>query len=352
MSDTAPRGLVLNTDGNGNREASHPARPQREPQQDHPGTTAGQEEGRDVDWNLIPTLEALLAERSVSRAARRLGLSQPAVSNALARLRRQFGDELLVRRGSGYELTPLAEHLAKATQDAVEAVSAVAAASTEFDPATSTRRFRIAASDYVQVALAPQLLTELARHAPAVRVTFLAPFGDQFGNDEELVDATDGWLAPREVLPGHEHTGAGADRWVCVVDQHHPSIETTLTLSDAAAHPWVVPAVRGTTLRLHRDGLASHGVEPAVEVVTESFTSVPFLVAGTTRIGLIQASVAVRLATAAGVRVLECPWAVQPLHLTFWWSPKRNGDLGHVWLRERIQAVLDTMNHHQPSGTT
>ena len=319
---------------------------------DHRGTTVGQEEGRVVDWNLIPTLEALLAERSVSRAARRLGLSQPAVSNALARLRRQFGDELLVRRGSNYELTPLAEHLAKATQDAVEAVSAVAAASTEFDPTTSTRRFRIAASDYVQVAVAPQLLAELARHAPSVRVTFLAPFGDQFSNDEELVDATDGWLAPREVLPGHEHVGAGPDRWVCVVDQHHPDIASTLTLANAAAHAWVVPAVRGTTLRLHRDGLASHGVEPTVEVVTESFTSVPFLVAGTSRIGLVQESVAVRLATAAGVRVLECPWPVQPLHLTFWWSAKKSGDLGHAWLRDRVQTVLDAMDPADPAHET
>jgi DNA-binding transcriptional LysR family regulator len=304
-----------------------------------------------VDWNLIPTLEALLAERSVSRAARRLGLSQPAVSNALARLRRQFGDELLVRRGSGYELTPLAEHLAVATRDAVEAVSAVSAASTEFDPATSTRLFRIAASDYAQMAVAPQLLAELARHAPSVRVAFVSPFSDQFGNDEELVDATDGWLAPREVLPGHEHVGAGADRWVCVVDRHHAGVSTSLTLDDAAAYPWVVPAVRGATLRLHRDGLTSHGVEPVVEVTTETFGSVPFLVAGSTRIGLVQESVARRVATAAGVRILECPWTVQPLHLTFWWSPKKNGDLGHAWLRERVAAAIDAM-HSEPPITT
>lgn len=305
-----------------------------------------------MDWNLIPTLEALLAERSVSRAARRLGLSQPAVSNALARLRRQFGDELLVRRGSGYELTPLAEHLALVTRDAVEAVSAVSAASTEFDPATSTRLFRITASDYAQMAVAPQLLADLARHAPSVRVAFLTPFSDRFGNDEEMLDATDGWLAPREVLPGHEHVGAGADRWVCVVDRDHPDISTTLDLDDAAAHPWVVPAVRGTTLRLHRDGLASHGVEPVVDITTETFSSVPFLVAGSSRIGLVQRSVAQRVATAAGVRVLECPWTVQPLHLTFWWSPKKNGDLGHAWLRERVKGVLDAMTEGSPNEPT
>ncbi|WP_210438984.1 LysR family transcriptional regulator [Nocardioides xinjiangensis] len=305
-----------------------------------------------MDWNLIPILEALLVERNVSRAARRLGMSQPAVSNALARLRRQFGDELLVRRAGGYELTPLAEHLALATRGAMEAMSAVSAASTEFDPATSTRLFRIAASDYVQMVLGPGLLADITPLAPRARVAFLAPFSDQFNSDEELVENTDGWLAPREVMPGHEHTGGAADRWVCVVDQDHPTIGGDLTLRDAAAHPWVVPAVRGKTLRLHLDGLAPHGVEPVVEVSTEAFASVPFLIGGTCRIGLVQESLARRLAAVANVRVLECPWPVQPLQLTFWWDPKKDGDLGHAWLRDVVGRFLDQVDLGAPGETT
>lgn len=297
-----------------------------------------------MDWNLIPTLEALLAERSVSRAARRLGLSQPAVSNALARLRRQFGDELLIRRGSGYVLTPLAEHLALATREAVEAVSSVSAASTEFDPATSSRLFRIGASDYVQATVAPKLLSRITGLAPSARVAFVAPYSDQFGSDEELVENTDGWLAPREVMPGHKHVGAAADRWVCVVDRDHPTVGEQLALHDAANNPWVVPAVRGKTLRLHLDGLTPFGVEPLIEVSTEAFTSVPFLVSGTTRIGLVQESLAARLAPAANVRVLDCPWPVQPLNLTFWWSAKKDGDLGHRWLRAVVEDCLGTID--------
>lgn len=294
-----------------------------------------------MDWNLIPTLEALLTERSVSRAARRLGLSQPAVSNALARLRRQFDDELLVRRGSGYELTPLAEHLALATREAMEAMSAVSAASTEFDPTSSTRQFRIAASDYVQMALGPQLLGEVARLAPSAKIAFVSPYSDQYNGDDDLVDATDGWLAPREVFPGHAHLGSAADRWVCVVDQDHPGIGDTLTLHDASAYPWVVPTVRGKTLRLHLDGLTSRGVDPLIEVTTSTFSAVPFLVAGSARIGLVQESLARRCAHSAGVRILECPWPVQPMQLTFWWSPKKEGDLGHAWLRSVVLACLD-----------
>lgn len=300
-----------------------------------------------MDLNLIPTLEALLAERSVSRAARRLGMSQPAVSNALARLRRQFDDELLVRRGNTYELTPLAEHLAITTRQAIEAVSALASASTDFDPATSTRMFRIVASDYLQMAFAPRLLTEIAHHAPGVRVLFLAPFSSQFNSEDELVEATDGWLAPREVLPGHEHLGSAPDRWVCVVDKDHPGIGEALTLQDAETYPWVVGAVRGETLRVLTDGLTTHGVEPYVAVSTETFSSVPFLVAGSERIGLVQRSVAQRLAASAGVRVLDCPWFVQPLHITFWWNPKKESDLGHAWLRDVLEALLASAIDHR-----
>lgn len=306
-----------------------------------PGTTTQGSVRPRMDWNLIPTLEALLTERSVSRAARRLGLSQPAVSNALARLRRQFGDDLLVRRGSTYVLTPFAEQLAAASRDAVDAVATVAASSTTgFDPATSERRFTLAASDYVQAVLGGDLVAGARRLAPFVSLGFVSPFGAPFGTDEEIVEGTDGWLAPREMLPGHEHVGAASDRWVCVVARDHPGVGHTLTLDDAATYPWVAPTVRGQALQLHLRGLAAQGVEPRVEATTDTFGAVPFLVSGSDRIGFVQLSLARRLAEAASVRVLECPWTVPPLHLTLWWSTKRDGDPGHAWLRDLVRDTL------------
>jgi DNA-binding transcriptional LysR family regulator len=171
-------------------------------------------------------------------------------------------------------------------------------------------------------------------------VAFVAPFSDRFRSDEELLERTDGWLAPREVLSGHEHIGSVEDRWVCVVARDHAVIGERLTLHDVEAFPWVAPTIRGRALHLHLDGLAAHGIEPRVDVTTDSFAAVPFLVSGTERIGILQESLARAMAESAGLRVLDCPWTVQPLHITFWWSAKREGDVGHAWFREVVRQLL------------
>jgi DNA-binding transcriptional LysR family regulator len=264
-------------------------------------------------------------------------LSQPAVSNALARLRRQFDDALLVRKGSVYELTPFAEQLLPSVREAVHAASAVSVASTQFDPASSTRQFTVAASDYAQTVVGCHLLREVRRRAPLVNLAFVSPFSGQFRHDEDILEGADGWFAPREMLPGRDHIGSVTDRWVCVVARDHPAIGEALTLEDAETYGWVAPAIRGKGLRLHLDGLAAHGVVPRFEVVTDSFSAVPFLVAGSDRIGILQGALAGLLSQASGIRVVDCPWEVQPLYLTFWWSANREGDLGHAWLRGVVQ---------------
>lgn len=296
-----------------------------------------------IDWNLIPMLHALLEERHVSRAARRLALSQPAMSHALARLRRHFDDDLLVRRGGTYVLTPLGEQLAPLTADVVRATSSLATSTPTFDEAESTRTFTIAASEYVQAVLAPALLGEIRARAPGIRLNLVSPFTEPFRTSQDVLEGTDGWLAPREMLPGERSTGLVADQWACVVADDHPTITDTLTLEDVELYPWVAPTIRGRALHLHLDSLAAHGVELSVEVATESFTAVPFLVAGSDRIGVLQRSLALRLAPVAGVRVLECPWAVQPLHLTMWWHQQREDDVGHQWLRGVVDDLMTSL---------
>src|SRR5689334_14098640 len=123
-----------------------------------------------IDLNLLAALDALLAERNVTRAGRRLGLSQPAMSEALARLRRHFGDELLVRVGNRYELTPLAVGLVDRVQAAVAGVERVFSAAPEFDPADSTREFTLLVSDYATSVLGPPLAAAFARSAPHARL--------------------------------------------------------------------------------------------------------------------------------------------------------------------------------------
>lgn len=292
-----------------------------------------------IDWNLVRALDALLRERSVSGAANRLGISQPGASSALARLRRHFGDELLVRRGNTYSLTPLAERLAPRVEEAVKAMRTTLASSGSFDPATSTREFTVAATEYGQSVVGPALTAEVWRLAPQVRLTFRAPF-DRYVGAEDVLDRTDGWLVPKEAAPGYPSTRAVVDQWRCVVAKDHPTVTGDLTLRDAGELPWVTPTVAGKQLVLQLDGLRAHGIEPNIHVTTESFASVPFLVAGTIRIGLVQGHLATRLAPAAGVRVLPCPWVVPPIMLTLAWHRKWEGDPAHAWFRAVVDSCL------------
>ena len=128
---------------------------------------------KDVDLNLLPSLQALLELRNVSRAAERMHLSQPAMSAALGRLRRHFNDELLVRAGRGYELTPFAQALAPRVERALTDVQDAMQLRSEFDPASSDRRFVLAASDYVTGVLIRHLRALIAVEAPGVSVDYV-----------------------------------------------------------------------------------------------------------------------------------------------------------------------------------
>ncbi|TYL51741.1 LysR family transcriptional regulator [Nocardioides sp. BGMRC 2183] len=292
-----------------------------------------------LDWNLVPALADLLDERNVSRAARRLGVSQSAASGALARLRRHYSDELLVRQGNTYEPTPLALRLQPMVRAAVDATRTVTTAAAGFDPSTSTREFQVATTEYGQVLLGSALLDEIGRQAPGVRLTIRWPT-NAAGISSDWLAGLDGWLGPRESLPEMASSGLMTDRWVCVIDAAHPTIHDHLTIEDVEHHRWVIP----TRPRDHdlpwRQRLFAYGVELPIAVSTESFAAVPFLVAGTTQVGVVQERLARRLAPVTGVRILGCPWKMVPLSLTLWWHPNRKHDPAHAWLRELVATCL------------
>ena len=125
---------------------------------------------REVDANLLLSLHALLEERNLTHAGERMTMSQPAMSGALARLRKHFDDELLVRVGRGFELTPLAERLRPVVDEAVEAAEALLGNQREFDPASSNRRFAVSMSEYAMTVLAEPLTRLLAEQAPGCAV--------------------------------------------------------------------------------------------------------------------------------------------------------------------------------------
>src|SRR5215470_13569291 len=166
-----------------------------------------------LDLNLLVSLDALLAERSVSRAALRLGLSQPSLSAALARLRRHFRDDLLVRVGNHYELTPLAAQLAELTTSALAAVARVFASEPDFDPATAEREFTVLISDYAITVLGPELAT-LLQQAPNIRLRLHQVAIPAVNAATQALRDVDAMVLPHGYLSGLPSRQLFTDRWV------------------------------------------------------------------------------------------------------------------------------------------
>jgi len=299
-----------------------------------------------LDLNLLVVLRELLRERNVTRAAARVGVTQPAASAALSRLRRHFDDELLVRRSGSYVLSPLAGQLA----DQVEAVCAAAerlfATGRAFDPARSRREFTLVAADYTIGVLGSRLSAALAARAPGVGL-HLRLVREAFTADvADTIRLLDGVVAPpaaRLDRPEMRSVPLFTDRWVCVVDRGHPGVGAgPLDLATLAGLPWVVAFQpdRGLVAAAPLDRqLRSLGISPEVRVRVESYEAVPRLVAGTDRVALVQERLATEVAGRLGLRVLDCPGDPEPVEERLWWHADLDGDPAHRWFRELLTEV-------------
>jgi DNA-binding transcriptional LysR family regulator len=294
---------------------------------------------RNLDLNLLPTLDALLRERNVTRTAEQLGLSQPAVSAALGRLRRHFGDELLHRTGNRYELTPLAQQLRGRTEPALQGVQRVFDASPEFDPATADREFSLMISDYAMAVYGELLVRRLADEAPGVRLRMEKTDPHLVDQPLELLRAIDGLIIPHGFLSDIPVTDLYDDTWVCIVSADNDAVGDALTMDQVATAQWVVMWDLPTAFAPAARQLSMLGVEPRVAIAVDSFLAVPFLIAGTERIAVLQGRLADRLAGTAGVRALPCPWDVVPLKEALWWHPSHRVDPAHRWLRSVMRQV-------------
>ncbi|GAA3394843.1 LysR family transcriptional regulator [Cryptosporangium minutisporangium] len=302
-----------------------------------------------LDLNLLVALNALIEEQNVTRAGERVGLTQPAMSAALARLRRHFGDELMVRHGNRYELTPLGVALRHRTELAVAAVERVFGAQPDFDPLTAEREFTVLLSDYALMVLGPVVANLLESRAPRIRLR-LEPHGPTAIDDAETtLRAVDLLLLPHGFLSDYPSQDLYRDGWVCVVAADNDTIGDTVTTEQLRTLPWITQFHRPTAATTADRQLALLGFEHRVDLVIESFLALPFLLAGTRRIALLQRRLAERLAASAGVRLIPCPIEVADLVEAVWWHPLHAADPGHQWLRSLFAdaaAALDSSAGH------
>ncbi|MEU6132262.1 LysR family transcriptional regulator [Saccharopolyspora sp. NPDC047091] len=282
-----------------------------------------------LDLNLLVSLDALLQERSVTRAAQRLGLSQPTLSTALARLRRHFGDELLARTGNAYELTALGERLAEHTTQALMWTDRVFQTRPEFDPERSDHEFTLVVAD-CHLPIFGRALADLVRErAPHVRLKFQHSTTHLVQRASEHLRTVDGIVLPQGVLVNFPSTHLYRDRWVCVASS---GTAADAVAADFAERTWVVAYQPPFSALSPMPSLLAGGSRLDVAVITENFLSVPHLVAGTDRLGLVPERIA-RLQSTADVSVVDLPFELGYLVESLWWHPMHERDPAHSWLR-------------------
>ena len=293
-----------------------------------------------LDLNLLVSLDALLQQRSVTRAASQMGLSQPALSASLGRLRRHFGDELLTRVGNEYRLTPLAVQLRDLARLALTGVERVFTAQPAFDPASSTREFSMLVSDYGVAVLGDTIAALLAEEAPNARLRLTANTPSAVDRADQLLLSTDLLVLPHGFVSDLSHRDLYRDEWVCVISTDNTAVGDELTVEHLETLPWVVTFHGPTAATPASRQMRMRGIEPNVQVITENFLTVPGLVAGSERIALLQRRLVELFPLNIGLRALPPPVEVGQLVEAMWWHPAFDDDPEHVYLRDLVQRAV------------
>jgi len=296
-----------------------------------------------IDLNLLPALAALLEERNVSRAADTVGVSQSAMSRSLGRLRRLLDDDLLVRSGTGYQLTTTAEQIRTQLSEVVPRLDAIFIRR-DFDPATEAREFRLAGSDYALDTLGPAVFARVLNAAPRSSVRF---YPWHTGVVQDLVDGQlDVCLSGMYLAHPIVSEPLFTEDMMCVVDPGHPLAGNAgLTLAEYLSFGHImIDVARGLQPSIDRV-LAAHGT-PRRAVLTVPFhTTAPAAVAGTDLILSIPARTVRQFVTPlwSDLRVLSAPPEIRPLPYSMSWHARVGHDPAHAWLRKQVKAAVAAM---------
>ncbi|CAO3421260.1 LysR substrate-binding domain-containing protein [Azospirillum endophyticum] len=291
------------------------------------------------DLNLLPIFIALMEERSVTRAAERLGMTQPALSNALARLRLMLKDQLFVRERYGIQPTPVALDLAPVIAEALSAIDDAVLGQQEFDPARAERLFTIAPNGYVEFVLVPAIVARLQAVAPGIRLR-LTPYGNDLA-ETGVISGTTAMVVGRIVDPPDnlvvQHLmDEGLD---CVVRAGHPEIGDTLTREqfERLRHVNIVPPGR---LRAGLfQALAQQGLRRDVAISVTNFFAVAEMIAVTDHIATLPRQICRRLAQDPRVKVLPTPVDLGTFPVEMAWHVRYRHDAAHRWLRGLVGEV-------------
>jgi DNA-binding transcriptional LysR family regulator len=298
-----------------------------------------------IDLNLLVVLDALLAERHVTRAASRVGLTQSAASHALARLRALLGDPILVR-GAGGQLvaTERARALAPQLRRSLDDLAIALRGEPPFDPSTARRTFRIAAADYAELILLPPLLERLAGGAPGVDLWVVQmPDDPARALAAGEIDAAIGVWPERPWPAGTYQKRLFDDHFRCVVRAGHPAAKQRMTLARFCELPQLLVAPRGTPGSFVDTALERLGRSRRIALAVPHFLVAPHLIAASDLVVTLATRVARVFAEPFGLVLLPPPVELPGFTHSLVWHERGHRDAGQRWLRDQLVAVSSSL---------
>lgn len=297
----------------------------------------------DLDLNLLAVLDALFRERSVTKAATSLGLTQSAMSHSLNRLRTYFDDQLFVRSGSGMVPTRKAEDLRQAVDDVMAAVRHHILPGVRFTPATARRVFTFCMTDMGELVFLPPLLQRLKRDAPLCSIRTIQVPSEQVPGLLASGEADLAVGSLRSMPSGLYQQRLFLHSFVGIVSTRNNKVGGRLTSRQFESMPHVVVSLTGRTQESYDAAIDDHGIHRQIAVVTPHFLMVPLLM---DRNPELIATVPLELANVFSrfgvVRPVELPVRLPPYPLNQHWHPRFHHDPAIVWLRGLVKQTFET----------
>lgn len=300
-----------------------------------------------LDLNLLVTLDAVVQHQSVTRAAEHLGVTQPAVSASLARLRRHFGDEILHRVGNRYQLTPFGLDLRHRTRMALTGIERVFSSRGTFDATDTSREFSVVISDYATAVLGQRLTELITTRAPHARLRLIPTTPDHVARAEQTLTVNDILLVPHGFVTDLPNETIFHDDWVVVTDRGHPSAKG-VTADDLRTQPWALVYHSQTASTPAARQLRMLGIEPRAQVITESFLTVRSLVVGSDRLALVPRRLLDVPGMQEGLIAHPCPVDLGRLAQAMWWHPVYTDEPEHRFLRHLVLRAARELREPPP----
>lgn len=296
-----------------------------------------------IDLNLLLVFDALMQEQNVTRAGQRIGLSQPATSAALARLRHLFEDELLVKTINGMQPTPKAIQLTEKLRSALLQIQSALTQEDTFIPETSDRVFRLGMSDYAEFVLLPELMQQLSQQAPQIQLQVRATDRQEALSllDENHIDLAIGFYPKQSSW--HQKQILFEEQFACVCRQDHPLIKTNLTLKTYLKVSHLLVSLREDHSGRIDQLLAEQNLQRHIALVIPHFLLSGFILARTDLVAALPKRLAQCWMNFLPLKVLPLPLKVSGFSVSMLWHARDQNEPGHSWLRSLCVSISESL---------